>query len=115
MDLASQLDSEDEFYVPQNGTVSDSEWVKWTKQEVAPRDTDILSYLQGREKEFPIVAQMARDHLAIPSTSAASKCVFSGGSDLIMKKRNQLGGDNIRKLICMRAWGVLKDARGLES
>jgi hypothetical protein len=58
---------------------------------------------------------MARDHLAIRSTSAASKCVFSGGSDLIMKKRNQLGGNNIRKLICMRAWGVLKDARGLES
>ena len=81
---------------------------------MASRDTDILSYLQGREKEFPIVAQMARDHLAIPSTLAASECVFSSGSDIITKKRNQLGGDNIRRLMCMRAWGVLAEARELE-
>ena len=114
IDLVCQPDSEDEFYVSQNRTVSDNEWVKWTKQEVAPRDTDILSYLQGREKEFPIVAQIARDHLAIPSTSAASECVFSSGSDIITKKRNQLDGDNIRRLMCMRAQGVLTEARGLE-
>ena len=83
-------------------------------QEVALQDTDILSYLQGREKEFPIVSQMARDHLAIPATSAASECVFSSGSDLITKKRNQLGGDNIRRLLCMRSWGVLAESREVE-
>jgi hypothetical protein len=103
IDLASQLGLEDEFYVSQSGTVFNSEWVKWTKQEVALQDTSVLSYLQGREKEFLIVTQMAKDHLAIPSTSAASKCAFSSSSDLIMKKRNQLGGDNIRKLICIIA------------
>jgi hypothetical protein len=114
MDPGRRSDSEDEFYVPQNRTVSDSEWVKWLNQEVAPRDTDILSYLQGREKEFPIVAQMARDHLAIPATSGASECIFSSGSDLITKKRNQLGGDNIRRLLCMRSWGVLAESRDIE-
>ena len=81
---------------------------------MAPRDTDILSYLQAREQEFPIISQIARDHLAIPSTSAASECVFSCSSDLISKKRNQLGGDNIRRLMCMRNWGVLKEATDLE-
>jgi hAT family C-terminal dimerisation region len=83
-------------------------------REVAPRDTDILSYLQGREKEFPIVAQMARDHLAIPATSRALECIFSSGSDLITKKRNQLGGDNIRRLLCIRSWGVLAESRDIE-
>ena len=53
---------------------------------------------------------MARDHLAIPASSAASECVFSGGSDLITKKRNQLGGENTRKLLCIRDWGVIKEA-----
>jgi hypothetical protein len=52
MDLASQLDSEDEFYVSQNGTVFDSEWVKWTKQEVALQDTNILSYLLSQTQSI---------------------------------------------------------------
>jgi len=53
---------------------------------------------------------MARDYLAIPATSAASECVFSYGSDIITKKRNRLGGDNTRRLLCLRDWGVLEEA-----
>jgi len=53
---------------------------------------------------------MARDYLAIPATSAASECVFSCGSDIITKKRNRLGGDNTRRLLCLRDWGVLEEA-----
>jgi hypothetical protein len=48
IDPASQPDSEDEFYVSQNRTVSDSEEFKWAKQEVVPRDTDILLSADGR-------------------------------------------------------------------
>jgi hAT family C-terminal dimerisation region len=51
---------------------------------------------------------MARDHLAIPATSAPPECVFSYGSDIVTKKRNRLGGDNIRRLLCLRDWGVLE-------
>jgi hypothetical protein len=57
---------------------------------------------------------MARDHLAIPSTSAALECVFSSSSDLISKKRARLSRDNIKRLMCMRNWGVLKEAIELE-
>ena len=52
---------------------------------------------------------MARDHLAIPATLAASKCVFSVGGDIITRKRNRLGADNTRRLLCLRDWGVLKE------
>jgi hypothetical protein len=52
---------------------------------------------------------MARDHLAIPATSAASECVFSVGGDIITKKRNRLGIGNTRRLLCLRDWGVLKE------
>jgi len=79
------------------------------------QDTDILKYWQGKEYEFPTIARMARDHLAIPATSALSECVFSIGSDIVTKKRNRLGGDNIRKLLCMRNWGVLAEGNDSDS
>jgi hypothetical protein len=50
---------------------------------------------------------MARDHLAIPATSAASESVFSIRGDIITKKYNRLGVDNTRRLLCLRDWGVL--------
>ena len=68
-----------------------------------------LRYWASKEYEFPIVAQIARDHLAIPATSAASESVFSVGSDIITKKRNRLGAGNTRRLLCLRDWGVLKE------
>jgi hypothetical protein len=50
---------------------------------------------------------MARDHLAIPATSAVSESVYSIGGDIITKKRNRLGADNTRKLLCLRDWSIL--------
>jgi hypothetical protein len=52
---------------------------------------------------------MARDYLAIPAISAASESVFSIGGDIITKKRNRLGADNIRRLLCLRDLGVLAE------
>jgi hypothetical protein len=37
-----------------------------------------------------IIAQIARDHLAVPAASAASERVFSQGADIVTKKRNRL-------------------------
>ena len=72
----------------------------------------IFRYWASKEYKFPIIARMARDHLAIPATSAASECVFSVGGDIITKKRNRLGADNTRRLLCLRDWGVLKEGEG---
>ena len=43
----------------------------------------------SKEYEYPIIARIARDYLAIPATSATSKSVFSIGGDIITKKREQ--------------------------
>ena len=80
------------------------------KQLLISRKTDILKYWASKEYEFPIVARIARDHLAIPTTSALSECIFSISSDIITKKRNRLGGENTRRLLCLRDWGVLEEA-----
>jgi hypothetical protein len=79
------------------------------KQQLMKRDTDILKYWASNEYEFPIIARIARDHLAIPATSAASERVFSIGGDIITKKRNRLGASNTRRLLCLRDWGVLEE------
>ena len=105
-----ESDSESDLFKPRNAIDFETEYSKWIKQQPMPRDTDILRYWASKEYEFPIVARMARDHLAIPATSAPSECVFSIGSDIITKKRNRLGGENTRRLLCLRDWGVLEEA-----
>jgi hypothetical protein len=108
--MREESDSESDLFKPQSTIQFETEYARWMKQLPIPRKTDILKYWASKEYEFPIVARMARDHLAIPATSAPSECVFSVGSDIITKKRNRLGGENTRRLLCLRDWGVLEEA-----
>ena len=73
------------------------------------RDTNVLKYWASKEYEYPIIARIARDYLAIPATSAASESVFSIGGDIFSIKRNKLGVDNTRRLLCLRDWSVLAE------
>ena len=50
---------------------------------------------------------MARDHLAIPASSVPSERVFSAGGDIIIKKRNRIGGESVWYLLCLRSWGII--------
>jgi len=76
-----------------------TEWSKWIKQSTAPRKTDILQYWKAKQFEFPVVAEIARAHLAIPGTSAPAECVFSTGSDIVTKKRIRLSPETIRYML----------------
>ena len=66
------------------------------------RDTNVLKYWVSKEYKYLIIAQIAKNYLAIPATSAASESVFSIDSDIITKKRNKLNIDNTRKLLCLQ-------------
>ena len=105
----SDYDSESDLFKVQGISETESEYVKWMKQQPMKRDTDIFKYWASKEYEFPIIARIARDHLAIPATSAASECVFSVGGDIVTKKRNKLSTSNTRRLLCLRDWGVLEE------
>ena len=83
------------------------EWTRYLSQPVAPQVTNIYDYWKVKQYKFPIIARISRDFLAIPATSAPSECIFSGGSDLITKKRARLSVDSIQMLMCLRDWGVL--------
>jgi hypothetical protein len=105
-----ESDSESDLFT-QNTLDLETEYTKWMKQLPMKRETDILRYWASKEYEFLVVARMARDHLAIPTTSAPSECVFSCGSDIVTKKRNRLGGDNIQRLLCLQDWGGFRNYR----
>ena len=47
---------------------------------------------------------MARDFLAIPSTSVPSEQCFSISKNLITDKRNRLAGKTVRACMCLRSW-----------
>jgi len=58
---------------------------------------------------------MARDYLAIPSTSVASERAFSCGKNMITDKRSQLAAKTVRAALCLQSWykGPLK-AKSME-
>ncbi|GBC14748.2 zinc finger BED domain-containing protein RICESLEEPER 2-like [Rhizophagus irregularis DAOM 181602=DAOM 197198] len=67
---------------------------------------ELQDYLNKPSNEtiYPRLANMARDYLGIPGTSVPVERIFSGGSDLITKKRSNLNIDSIRTCICLKNW-----------
>ncbi|KAK9734079.1 hypothetical protein RND81_04G113700 [Saponaria officinalis] len=67
-------------------------------------DIDVLIWWKENEPKFPIVAQMARDILAIPITTVASESAFSMGSRILTKWRASLHPTTADALLTTRAW-----------
>ena len=58
---------------------------------------------------FPIITQIACDYHAIPAASAPSERVFSIIGNLVLRKRIRILSENVRYVLCLRSWGILKD------
>ena len=64
------------------------------------RTEDILGWWKHHQEEYPCLARIARDYLAIPATSVPAERVFSRGTDLITDKRGSLNEDIIEACVC---------------
>jgi hypothetical protein len=84
------------------------EFSKYYRETRPGRATDIMAWWRARQWDYPILAEMARDFLAIVASSSPSERLFSIGGDLITKKRNRLSGRRIRQILCLRAWGIVE-------
>src|SRR5262245_50755856 len=54
---------------------------------ISPTSTDVLAWWKEHSGKYPCLARIARDYLAISATSAPVERVFSGGTNLISRKR----------------------------
>lgn len=55
-----------------------------------------MRFWSVKQHEYPIISQIARNHLTIPPTSAASEREFSAGGNIITKNRNSLAPETVR-------------------
>jgi hAT family C-terminal dimerisation region len=82
----------------------DSEITRYLAAPVAAIDTDVLGWWKFHVGEYPCLARIARDYLAIPATSVPAERVFSGGADLVTKKRGSLNEDSIQACMSLKSW-----------
>lgn len=55
-----------------------------------------------RQSEYPNLARMARDYLAIPGTGVPVERLFSTGPDLLSPRRQSLKPQTIKECLCLK-------------
>jgi hypothetical protein len=72
--------------------------------ETPNENFDILMWWKVNSTKFPILAEVARDVLAIPITTVASESAFSTGGRVIDPYRSFLAQKTIEALVCTQNW-----------
>jgi len=101
--------SDDDIYDSQAVTEVTHEIVRYFRERLLNRKTDIWAWWRSKEFEYPILSEMARDYLNRPATAASSEKAFSLGGLIVTRIRNRLGGstgNRVGKLICLQSWGI---------
>ena len=68
------------------------------------KDANILNWWQENSKDFPVLANVARDFLSMMPTSVSSERVFSIGGMTVTKNRTKLHSNTVQELLCLRSW-----------
>ena len=71
-------------------------------------DHEILKWWRQKSGKFPILAKIAKDILAIPASTIASKSAFNAGRRVLDKKRYRLGPNTIQMCVCKKDWDQAK-------
>jgi hypothetical protein len=79
------------------------------------RDSALLAWWATQTSQFPTLARMARDFLAMQASSAACERQFSGSRWVVRPTRSSLRGPAIRALMCLDDWLPRAQVRALEA
>ena len=79
------------------------EYLDSPKADCTP-EFDVLQWWHGNSSAYPCLSRVARDYLAVPSTSTPAERVFSRGAELVDERRASLGAESVRKCMCMQSW-----------
>ena len=85
---------------------SKSELEKYLAEDSEDPDKkiDILGWWKENSSRFPILANMARDILAIPITTVASESAFSTSGRILDDFRTSLTPFMVQALVCTQDW-----------
>ncbi|XP_075102001.1 zinc finger BED domain-containing protein RICESLEEPER 2-like [Nicotiana tabacum] len=72
--------------------------------EDGTKEFDVLLWWKLNSARFPILAEMARDVLAVPVSSVASECAFSTRGRLLDSFRSSLTPKLVQALVCLQDW-----------
>ena len=97
--LASSSDDEIEAQMPKEVTKMLEDYLKGKRLEP---HKDPLTWWHDNGKTFPLLAELARTHLACPSTSVASERLFSGAGLIYDEKRSKLSPERAQKLLFLK-------------
>lgn len=67
-------------------------------------NVEVLIWWKAHCVEFPVLSLIARDYLAIQSTSVACEQAFSVAGNTITKTRNRLQPETARASLCAKSW-----------
>ena len=70
---------------------------------------DILDWWKRNSKNYPILSNMARDILAIPISTVASKSAFNTGGRIISQHRTCLKSTTVEALVCAQDWLLVEE------
>jgi hypothetical protein len=72
--------------------------------ESTTQDFDLLTWWKNNAHRYPILAEVARDVLAMPIFTVASESAFSTGGRILDQFRSSLSPLTIEALVCTQHW-----------
>ncbi|CAG8506595.1 5939_t:CDS:2 [Dentiscutata heterogama] len=69
-----------------------------------PEETSVCDWWKANQRAFPNLATMAKDYLAIMSTSVPCEQLFSLAGLTVTKSRNSLDNETVRAILCLKSW-----------
>ena len=83
----------------------EDELTHYLSEEEVDEKVDVLNWWKLQEMgPYPNLAQMARNYLSIPASSAATERSFSVAENLITENRSRLTSVTVRALMCLKSW-----------
>uniref|UniRef100_A0A1A8GJZ9 HAT C-terminal dimerisation domain-containing protein n=1 Tax=Nothobranchius korthausae TaxID=1143690 RepID=A0A1A8GJZ9_9TELE len=82
--------------------VAEDEIKRYRARRPAGLQDNPLVWWRENEKEYPLVARMAKRYLCVPGTSVASERVFSTAGDIITAKRSCLTPGHVNQLLFLQ-------------
>jgi hypothetical protein len=86
----------------QSSRTDDDEILRYLQCPVEPKTIDPLKWWQDHRSSYPILAQLARKYLSIPSTSVPSERLFSDAGNHISAKRTRLSPDLVNRILFLK-------------